>query len=203
MDLNFNKNEDFNKLQLSELKKRFAKVSKGGGTSRIAKQHEKGKLSVRERIQYLLDKKSDCIEIGAFAGDGMYEEHGGCPSAGVVVKIGYISGKEKSAAYHASEVLVIPSRKEAMSIVALEAGICGTAVIMTDECGFPEMVDAGAAIEVPADAGSLTDALSSSLSDRAKLKVMGCEAKKFISENYTWKMAAKDYRGLCNKVLNL
>ncbi|MDT0552517.1 acyl-CoA carboxylase subunit beta [Urechidicola vernalis] len=94
MDLNFNKNEDFNKLQLSELKKRLLKVQKGGGQSRIDKQHEKGKLTARERIDYLLDKNADCIEIGAFAGDDMYEEHGGCPSAGVVVKIGYISKKQ-------------------------------------------------------------------------------------------------------------
>ncbi|OIQ37704.1 MAG: methylcrotonoyl-CoA carboxylase [Bacteroidetes bacterium MedPE-SWsnd-G1] len=94
MDLNFNKNEDFNKLQLSELKKRLLKVQKGGGQSRIDKQHEKGKLTARERIDYLLDKNADCIEIGAFAGDDMYKEHGGCPSAGVVVKIGYISKKQ-------------------------------------------------------------------------------------------------------------
>ena len=94
MDLNFNKNEDFNKLQVSELKKRLVKVYKGGGTKRIEKQHEKGKLTARERIDYLLDKKSKSIEIGAFAGEDMYTEHGGCPSAGVVVKIGYISGKQ-------------------------------------------------------------------------------------------------------------
>ncbi len=94
MDLNFNKNEDFNKLQVSELKKKLLNVYKGGGTKRIEKQHEKGKLTARERIEYLLDKKAKCIEIGAFAGEGMYEEHGGCPSAGVVVKIGYISGKQ-------------------------------------------------------------------------------------------------------------
>ncbi|MFK5880040.1 MAG: acyl-CoA carboxylase subunit beta [Flavobacteriaceae bacterium] len=94
MDLNFNKNEDFNKLQVSELKKRLVKVFKGGGTKRIEKQHEKGKLTARERINYLLDKKSKSIEIGAFAGEDMYVEHGGCPSAGVVVKIGYISGKQ-------------------------------------------------------------------------------------------------------------
>ncbi|MDC9723976.1 MAG: carboxyl transferase domain-containing protein [Urechidicola sp.] len=94
MDINFNKNEDFNKLQVSELKKRLVKVYKGGGAKRIEKQHEKGKLTARERIDYLLDKKSKSIEIAAFAGENMYSEHGGCPSAGVVVKIGYISGKQ-------------------------------------------------------------------------------------------------------------
>ncbi|WP_027878870.1 acyl-CoA carboxylase subunit beta [Mesoflavibacter zeaxanthinifaciens] len=94
MDLNFNKNEDHNKLLVSELKKKLAKVKLGGGEKRIAKHHEKGKLTARERIDYLLDNKRKSIEIGAFAGEDMYKEHGGCPSGGVVVKIGYISGKQ-------------------------------------------------------------------------------------------------------------
>jgi acetyl-CoA carboxylase carboxyltransferase component len=94
MDIQFNKNEDYNKLLLSDLKQRFAKVKLGGGQKRIDKHHSKGKMTARERIAYLLDKKKPSIEIGAFAGDGMYEEHGGCPSAGVVVKIGYVEGKQ-------------------------------------------------------------------------------------------------------------
>ncbi|MGV6832176.1 MAG: acyl-CoA carboxylase subunit beta [bacterium] len=94
MDLNFNKNEDYNKLQLSDLKKRLAKVKLGGGQKRIEKLHAKGKMTARERIDYLLDDNTKSIEIGAFAGEGMYEEHGGCPSAGVVVKIGYVKGKQ-------------------------------------------------------------------------------------------------------------
>ena len=94
MDLSFNKNEDHNKLLLSDLRKRFAKVKLGGGEKRIEKHHAKGKMTARERIDYLLDDKKKAIEIGAFAGDGMYKEHGGCPSGGVVVKIGYIMGKQ-------------------------------------------------------------------------------------------------------------
>ena len=94
MDLNFNKNEDHNKLLLSDLKKRFAKVKLGGGKKRIEKHHTKGKMTARERVDYLLDSKKTSIEIAAFAGDGMYEEHGGCPSGGVVVKIGYVKGKQ-------------------------------------------------------------------------------------------------------------
>lgn len=94
MDLNFNKNEDHNKLLVSELKKKLAKVKLGGGEKRIAKHHEKGKMTARERVDYLLDSKSKSIEIGAFAGEDMYQEHGGCPSGGVVVKIGYIKGKQ-------------------------------------------------------------------------------------------------------------
>ena len=94
MDINFNKNEDHNKLLASELRQKLAKVKLGGGEKRIAKHHSKGKLTARERIAYLLDKKKPSIEIGAFAGEGMYEEHGGCPSGGVVVKIGYVKGKQ-------------------------------------------------------------------------------------------------------------
>lgn len=93
MDLNFNINEDYNKLLLSDLKQKFAKVKTGGGPKRIEKLHAEGKMTARERIDYLLDKNSKSIEIGAFAGDGMYAEHGGCPSGGVVVKIGYVKGK--------------------------------------------------------------------------------------------------------------
>ncbi len=94
MDINFNKNEDFNKLQLAALKKKLVNVYKGGGEKRTEKHKDNGKLTARERIEYLFDAKSDSIEIGALVGDGMYEEHGGCPSGGVIVKIGYIKGKQ-------------------------------------------------------------------------------------------------------------
>ncbi len=94
MDINFNKNEDHNKLLLSDLKHRFAQIKLGGGEKRIAKLHNEGKMTARERIDFLLDPNSKSIEIGAFAGDGMYKEHGGCPSGGVVVKIGYIKNKQ-------------------------------------------------------------------------------------------------------------
>ncbi len=93
MDLKFTKNEDHNKLLLSELKKRLAQVKLGGGKKRIEKQHALGKMTARERIDYLLDKEKDCLEIGALVGEDMYKEYGGCPSGGVVIKIGYVSGK--------------------------------------------------------------------------------------------------------------
>ena len=94
MDINFNKNEDYNKLLITNLKQRFAKVRVGGGEKRIEKLHNEGKMTARERIDYLFDAKANSIEIGAFVGEGMYAEHGGCPSGGVVVKIGYIKGKQ-------------------------------------------------------------------------------------------------------------
>ena len=94
MDLNFNKNEDHSKLLSAALRQKLAKVKLGGGKSRIEKHHAKGKMTARERIDYLLDPKTKNIEIAAFAGDKMYIEHGGCPSGGVVIKIGYVSGKQ-------------------------------------------------------------------------------------------------------------
>jgi len=94
MDIQFNTNEDYNKLVLSQLRKRLKKVKEGGGKKNLEKLHSQGKLSARERIEYLLDNDKSQIEIGAFAGEGMYEEHGGCPSAGVVVVIGYVAGKQ-------------------------------------------------------------------------------------------------------------
>ena len=94
MDKKFKNNKEFNKFLISELKKRFTKVKLGGGQKRIDKLHKKDKMTARERIDYLFDNKSKSIEIGAFAGDKMYEEHGGCPCGGVVVKIGYISKKQ-------------------------------------------------------------------------------------------------------------
>lgn len=94
MDINFNKNEDHNRLLLSALKKKLVKVKLGGGKTRIEKHKSKGKLTARERIDYLLDSKTKSIEIAAFAGEEMYQEHGGCPSGGVVIKIGYVKGKQ-------------------------------------------------------------------------------------------------------------
>ena len=94
MDLEFNKREDINKLKLSDTKKILSKIKLGGGVKALQKQRDQGKMTVRERLEYLFDKNSDTIEIGAFAGYEMYEKEGGCPAGGVVVKIGYIAGKQ-------------------------------------------------------------------------------------------------------------
>lgn len=94
MDIKFNKNEDHNKLLASTLRDKLVKVSLGGGKKKIEKHHSKGKMTARERIDFLLDNPKKAIEIGAFAGEDMYQEYGGCPSGGVVVKIGHVSGKQ-------------------------------------------------------------------------------------------------------------
>ncbi len=89
-----NRNEDKMSLMVVDLHKRLSKIMEGGGKARQDKEREKGKMTARERIAYLLDEGRDQIEIGAFAGDGMYAEHGGCPSAGVVVVMGFVRGKQ-------------------------------------------------------------------------------------------------------------
>lgn len=94
MDIEFNKREDQNRLKLSEINRLFSEIKKGGGEKRLQKLRDEGKMTARERIEYLLDKDSDSIEIGGFAGYEMYEEHGGCPSGGVVVVMGYVSGRQ-------------------------------------------------------------------------------------------------------------
>ena len=94
MDIKFNQREDYNKLAVSDLNKKLRKIKLGGGEKRIEKHKAKGKMTARERVDYLFDEKSRSIEIGSFAGYDMYEEHGGCPAGGVIVKIGYISGKQ-------------------------------------------------------------------------------------------------------------
>ncbi|WP_192823389.1 acyl-CoA carboxylase subunit beta [Rufibacter sp. LB8] len=94
MDIEFNKNEDALKQLSFQLKSKLAKVALGGGEKAIAKQHEKGKLTARERIQYLVDEGSEFLEIAAFAGEGMYLEYGGCPGGGVVAGIGYVKGRQ-------------------------------------------------------------------------------------------------------------
>lgn len=79
---------------VTELNSRLQKIYDGGGKKAAAKQKEKGKMLARERVDYLLDKDKPRIEIGAIAGYEMYEEHGGCPGGGVVVEIGYVSGRQ-------------------------------------------------------------------------------------------------------------
>ncbi len=93
-NLEFNKNEDQYRQLMDQLRNKLSKISEGGGKKNADKQREQGKLLARERIQYLIDKGSHFIEIGALAADGMYEEYGGCPAAGVVIGIGYVSGKQ-------------------------------------------------------------------------------------------------------------
>ncbi|PZR26698.1 MAG: methylcrotonoyl-CoA carboxylase [Citrobacter freundii] len=94
MNIEFNRNEDHLKLMLSERRRKLEKIYEGGGKKAQAKQKEKNKLTPRERIDYLVDKDAPFIEIGAFAGEGMYEDQGGCPAGGTVAGVGYVSGRQ-------------------------------------------------------------------------------------------------------------
>jgi len=93
-NLDFNKNDDKMRLLISEMKRKHAIVSLGGGKQKIDKQHAKGKLTARERIDYLKDTDANFLEIGAFVGEGMYGEYGGCPSGGVVAGITYVKDRQ-------------------------------------------------------------------------------------------------------------
>ncbi len=93
-DLEFNKNEDQYKHLLHQLHVKATTTKLGGGEKKISEQHQKGKLTARERIQYLTDKETEFLEVGLFAGKNMYKEVGGCPSAGVVTGIGYVHGRQ-------------------------------------------------------------------------------------------------------------
>ena len=92
-DLNASINQDENKLGVSRMQRRLERIYLGGGKTKIEKQHSRGKLTARERIDYLIDDDSYFFEIGAFAGYGMYKEHGGAPAGGVVMGLGYVSSK--------------------------------------------------------------------------------------------------------------
>jgi 3-methylcrotonyl-CoA carboxylase beta subunit len=94
MNLEFNKNDDAMRLAISQMKQRHAQISMGGGKKAMEKAKEKGKMSPRERIEYLIDKNSTFVELGAFAGYEMYAEHGGCPAAGTVAGLGYVCGRQ-------------------------------------------------------------------------------------------------------------
>ena len=94
MNIEFNRNEDSMKLALSHVETLLNKIELGGGKKAIQKQKDRNKLTARERIEYLHDSHMPFLEMGAFAGYGMYEEHGGCPAGGTVAGIGYVSGKQ-------------------------------------------------------------------------------------------------------------
>jgi len=94
MDLEFNKNEDVNKLRVSEMNHLLKKIYLGGGQKGIDKLHAQGKMTARERVAALIDKGTEFFEIGAFVGYEMYAEHGGCPAGGVITGIGRIAGRQ-------------------------------------------------------------------------------------------------------------
>jgi 3-methylcrotonyl-CoA carboxylase beta subunit len=94
LEIEKHRNEDTYKILLSKVEHRLKKIKEGGGPKKVEKLHSRGKMTARERIDYLVDDGSHFLELGAFAGFGMYKEYGGCPAGGVVVGIGTVSGRQ-------------------------------------------------------------------------------------------------------------
>jgi glycosyltransferase involved in cell wall biosynthesis len=115
---------------------------------------------------------------------------------------GYLGDAEKSQAYHAADLVVIPSRQEAMSIVVLEAGITGTPVLITDQCGFDEVEHIGGGRVVSATVDGLKDGLLEILRDPGDLKSKGKKLKEYTLENYTWDAIIQKYIHLYHQLLS-
>jgi 3-methylcrotonyl-CoA carboxylase beta subunit len=90
-ELEFNKNQDALHLEIAQVNKRLSIIAEGGGLAKLEKQRQEGKMTARERVNHLIDKDSPFYEVGAFAAYDMYAEHGGCPAAGVITGLGYVS----------------------------------------------------------------------------------------------------------------
>jgi glycosyltransferase involved in cell wall biosynthesis len=114
--------------------------------------------------------------------------------------VGYIGGADKACALQSCELLVIPSRQEAMSIVALEAGVYGKPVLLTDRCGFDEIEQAGGGRVAAATATALEDALVRLAADPAGLARMGARLEAHVKANYTWERAAARHAQLFERV---
>lgn len=110
--------------------------------------------------------------------------------------LGYLGGADKSCAYHAAALLAIPSRQEAMSIVALEAGVCGTPVLLTDQCGFNQLAENGGGWVVPANIEGLRRGLFEVLSFPERLEAASVVIKKYVESNYSWSVVVREYRKL-------
>jgi len=116
---------------------------------------------------------------------------------------GYIGGADKAAAYHGASFVVIPSRQEAMSIVVLEAGICGKPVLMTDQCGFPAVSQVnGGRIKAAAE-GAIAEGLQSMIRDGGRSGKMGENLKRHVEQHYLWDIIAQSYLAIFQKVLSL
>ena len=114
---------------------------------------------------------------------------------------GYLAGSEKHAAYRSADLLAIPSRQEAMSIVALEAGIVGTSVLLTNQCGFPEIAAIGGGECVDPTSSAIQQSLATLLADRQKLKAMGARLQAYVRAHYTWDLTASKYINLFRRIL--
>ena len=115
---------------------------------------------------------------------------------------GHIGGSEKSEAYRAADFLAIPSRQEAMSIVVLEAGITGTPVLITDQCGFDDVAAVAGGMVVAASVEGLQEGLLAMTGNPAKLKIMGQNLEKFTREHFLWNHMVNKYLELFSRIMH-
>jgi glycosyltransferase involved in cell wall biosynthesis len=123
--------------------------------------------------------------------------------AGYVHFLDYVSGDDKSAAYRFAKLLVVPSRQEAMSIVALEAGICGTPVLLTDQCGFSDVRTVDPRLEVPATVAGIASGLIDLLAEPLELERLAPVWRHFVEQRYTWSSIVSRYILLYRNILGL
>lgn len=115
--------------------------------------------------------------------------------------VGYLGGTQKSLAYHAADLLVIPSRSEAMSIVVLEAGATATPVLITDQCGFNDIAEIGGGVVVPASEKGIREGLTNLLSRPDNLKMMGNKLKQYTRQSFTWNSIVNKYLLMYEEIL--
>lgn len=115
--------------------------------------------------------------------------------------LGHLDGGDKAGAYQAAQLLVVPSRQEAMSIVALEAGISGTPVLLTDQCGFDEIAGLDPRLVVPASSDGLAAGLLALLGDAGELRQIGVRTRLFVREKYAWPTIITRYLDLYRRIL--
>lgn len=115
--------------------------------------------------------------------------------------VGYVGGLDKVYALRNALCLVIPSRNEAMSIVVLEAGICGTPVLFTNKCGLDDFAQKGAGIMVDTSAQSMSDGLIQALSDLIQLQKSGEHLRVLVKESFLWESQAKHYHQFYQQII--
>ena len=113
--------------------------------------------------------------------------------------LGYIRGDDKVGAYTGAKLLAVPSRREAMSIVALEAGACGTPVILTTVCGFDEVKNVGCKVVQPLP-DELYSGMHSMFSSSNALEAVGKNLRSLILQKYTWKKTAEKYLSIADSI---
>jgi glycosyltransferase involved in cell wall biosynthesis len=154
----------------------------------------------------LKDRLGDMDLVFAGPDGGMLDQLKAMAEAHGVVNqvhfVGYLGGAEKSDAYHAAEFLAVPSRHEAMSIVAIEAGMCGTPVLLTDQCGFESLQEAGAGWIVPASVDGLTQGLFNLITQPEIIKPAGLNIRRFVIQHFTWNVVVLSYIALYERLIH-